>query len=85
MHAPPEPAGAAHSLRAVHGRRVCLGELGTDHGRPALVTMAGIRTMHAKKAVDSTKAIRELGASFRPFEETVRDEVEWFRSRNGQL
>ena len=33
-----------------------------------------------KKAVASDKAVRELSATFRPFEETVRDEVEWFRS-----
>jgi dihydroflavonol-4-reductase len=39
----------------------------------------GIKTIHAKKAVDSAKAVRELAATFRPFEETVQDEVEWFR------
>lgn len=27
------------------------------------------------------KAVRELGASFRPIEETIRDAVDWFRSR----
>ncbi len=46
---------------------------------PALITIAGLRIMHAKVAVDSAKAIRELGASFRPFDDTVRDEVAWFR------
>jgi dihydroflavonol-4-reductase len=49
-------------------------------GSPALVTIAGLRILHAKVAVDSAKAVRELGASFRPFDETVRDEVEWFRA-----
>jgi dihydroflavonol-4-reductase len=49
-------------------------------GGKALVTLAGVRTIHGKNEVDSTKAIRELSATFRPFEETVRDEVEWFRS-----
>jgi dihydroflavonol-4-reductase len=49
-------------------------------GGKALVTLAGVRTIHAKNEVDSTKAIRELSATFRPFEETVRDEVRWFRS-----
>jgi len=48
-------------------------------GTPALITIAGLRIMHARVAVDSSKAIRELGASFRPFDETVRDEVAWFR------
>jgi dihydroflavonol-4-reductase len=49
-------------------------------GKSALVTVQGVKTIHAKKAVDSAKAIRELGATFRPFEQTVRDEVEWFRA-----
>lgn len=49
-------------------------------GKSALVTMEAVKTMHAKKAVSSDKAIKELSAAFRPFEETVRDEVEWFRA-----
>ena len=49
-------------------------------GGKALVTVAGVRTIHGKNEVDSSKAIRELSAVFRPFEETVRDEVQWFRS-----
>jgi dihydroflavonol-4-reductase len=49
-------------------------------GGTALVTLAGVRTLHAKNAVRSDKAIQELSATFRPFEETVRDEVQWFRS-----
>lgn len=49
-------------------------------GKSALVTVEAVRTIHAKKAVDSAKAVRELGAAFRPFEQTVKDEVEWYRS-----
>jgi dihydroflavonol-4-reductase len=49
-------------------------------GGKALVTLAGVRTIHGKNEVNSAKAIAELGAAFRPFEETVRDEVAWFRS-----
>jgi dihydroflavonol-4-reductase len=49
-------------------------------GGKALVTLAGVRTIHGKNEVNSAKAIRELAASFRPFEETVRDEVAWFRT-----
>lgn len=49
-------------------------------GAQALVTLAGVRTIHGKNSVDSAKAVRELGATFRPFEDTVRDEVEWFRA-----
>jgi len=47
-------------------------------GTTALVTLEGVRAMHHKNQVDSSKSIRELGASFRPFEETVRDEMAWF-------
>jgi dihydroflavonol-4-reductase len=53
-------------------------------GTTALVTLAGVRTLHSRNAVRSDKAMSELGATFRPFEETVRDEVEWFRKR-GQV
>jgi dihydroflavonol-4-reductase len=49
-------------------------------GGTALVTLAGVRTLHAKNTVRSDKAIQELSATFRPFEDTVRDEVQWFRS-----
>jgi dihydroflavonol-4-reductase len=48
-------------------------------GTPALITIAGLRIMRARVAVDSSKAVRDLGASFRPFDDTVRDEVAWFR------
>ena len=53
-------------------------------GKNALVTVEAVRTIHAKKPVDSAKAIRELGATFRPFEQTVKDEVDWYRA-NGYL
>ena len=49
-------------------------------GGQALVTLAAVRTIHGKNQVDSAKAVRELGATFRPFEDTVRDEVDWFRA-----
>lgn len=51
-------------------------------GGTALVTLSGVRTLHARNAVRSDKAIQELSAAFRPFEETVRDEAEWFRSQH---
>src|SRR5260221_2296966 len=54
-------------------------------GGKALVTVAGVRTIHGKNEVDSRKAIRELSAAFRPFEETVRDEVQWVRSHGFSL
>ena len=49
-------------------------------GQASLLTVEAIKTMHARKAVASDKAVTELAATFRPFEETVRDEVAWVRS-----
>ena len=48
-------------------------------GKTALITMEAVKTIHARKAVASDKAVKELSAAFRPFDTTVRDEVEWFR------
>jgi dihydroflavonol-4-reductase len=50
-------------------------------GRAPTVSLQGVRAMHAKHRVSSDKATRELGATFRPLAETLRDEVEWFRQR----
>jgi dihydroflavonol-4-reductase len=49
-------------------------------GGPVLVSREGVRTMHAKMRHSSAKAERELGASFRPLEETLRDIVAWYRA-----
>jgi len=51
-------------------------------GKPALVTRTAINTMRARLNHDSSKAIRELGVEFRPFIDTLRSEVEWFRTNN---
>jgi dihydroflavonol-4-reductase len=48
-------------------------------GAPVLVTPEGIRTLQEEYDVSSAKAVRELGATFRPLEETLRDEIAWFR------
>ncbi len=50
-------------------------------GRSVLISRDAVRTMRAGLAVDSSKAARELGATFRPLEETLRDEVAWFEQR----
>ncbi len=50
-------------------------------GTSTLVTVNGIRTMHDHIEVSSAKAERELGATFRPLEDTLRDEVAWFRAQ----
>jgi len=48
-------------------------------GRKILVTREAVRTLHAKLHWDSRKAERTLGVTFRPFEETLRDMVAWYR------
>lgn len=47
-----------------------------------LITVTSVRTSHLKRHVNSQKAMRELGITFRPFEETLRDEVAWYRTHN---
>lgn len=49
-------------------------------GTPTLITRSGIRTLREPHLTNSAKAVRELGATFRPFAETVRDTVEWYRA-----
>jgi dihydroflavonol-4-reductase len=49
-------------------------------GRPALATVQGARTLLEPHRTSSAKAIRELGATFRPLRDTLRDEVAWFRA-----
>ncbi len=48
-------------------------------GKPILVSRQGVQTLHAKTRVDSARAARELGATFRPLEQTLKDEVEWYK------
>jgi dihydroflavonol-4-reductase len=50
-------------------------------GKPALITRQALRTLGARRTTRSSKAIRELGATFRPFAETLRDEVAWFQQQ----
>jgi dihydroflavonol-4-reductase len=50
-------------------------------GTPTVVTVNGIRSMHDHIDLWSAKAERELGATFRPLENTLRDEVAWFRAQ----
>ena len=46
--------------------------------------LEGVKTLLPKHTVSSAKAIRELGASFRPIEETLRDTVQWYAD-NGYI
>ena len=60
-------------------------ELGTRvTGRPALITRSALRTLQLRRSTRSTKAVRELGASFRPLVETLRDEVAWYRQHRSE-
>ena len=43
--------------------------------------LESIRTSHLKRRVSSAKALRELAWTFRPFEETLRDEIAWYRAQ----
>ena len=47
---------------------------------PALVTVRGVRVLRHHNPTSSDKAVRELGAEFRPLETTLRDTVEWCRA-----
>lgn len=47
-------------------------------GGRAAASVAGVRTMSEKHYVSSAKAERELGASFRPLDETIRDVIRWY-------
>jgi dihydroflavonol-4-reductase len=52
--------------------------IGRLTGREVLVTREGVRIMHAAHRVSSAKAQRELGVTFRPLEQTLRDVLGWF-------
>jgi hypothetical protein len=44
------------------------------------MTVSGIRTLQHIHRLDSSRAQRELGVTFRPLAATLADEVAWFRS-----
>lgn len=47
-------------------------------GGDVQLSRSAVETMNKKILVSSAKAKRELGVKFRPFEDTIRDEVNWF-------
>ncbi|MDX2038698.1 MAG: SDR family oxidoreductase [Isosphaeraceae bacterium] len=52
-------------------------------GRPVLLSWASVRSLTSeaeRSRYDHGRSERELGLSFRPVEETLADEVAWFRS-----
>jgi dihydroflavonol-4-reductase len=52
---------------------------GTLRGKTPKFTPAAIRAIQSHRHISHEKAVRELGYQPRPFEETVRDTLEWFR------
>jgi dihydroflavonol-4-reductase len=48
--------------------------------QPSSMTVEGAKTLLPKDASSSEKAIRELDVSFRNFEETAKDAINWFRT-----
>ena len=51
-------------------------------GGRAAANLEGVRIMAAKHSVSSRKAEAELGATFRPLDQTVHDVVTWYRDRD---
>ena len=47
-------------------------------GTKPVIPLEGIRTLHLKRQVTSAKAISQLGATFRPLEQTLKDVVDWY-------
>ncbi len=58
----------------------CAQAWGKLFGGEVLVSPQAVRLMHAKIALDSGKAERDLGLRFRPLEETLRDAWTWQRA-----
>ncbi len=74
---------AAPKLRLPHSAVMAIAwameTWGRMTGLEVLITREGVRNLHARLAVTSAKAVAELGATFRPLTETLRDVVEWHR------
>lgn len=74
---------AAPTMRLPHGVLMLFAFIqelmGRMFSKDVLITREGVRTMHAKMTVTSQKAQSELGATFRPLDDTLRDVVTWYR------
>lgn len=53
--------------------------------RPSMMPVAGIKTLREPRPLSSARAVQELGATFRPFKATLRDELAWFAQHRPQL
>lgn len=47
-------------------------------GKQPAISVNALKAMNRRQEVSSAKAIRELGVTFRPLEETIRDTANWF-------
>lgn len=47
-------------------------------GVPSTLSVKALEALNRRHEVSAAKAIRELGVTFRPFEETIRDTANWF-------
>jgi dihydroflavonol-4-reductase len=50
-----------------------------------LATLDGIRTLADPHPYTPAGAVRELGATFRPLRDTLRDTVAWYRAEQPEL
>lgn len=50
-------------------------------GKPALLTEFAIYNLNRNNVFSCTKAQKELGFSYRPFLETIQDEVAWLHAK----
>ncbi|MEM8533056.1 MAG: SDR family oxidoreductase [Chloroflexota bacterium] len=54
-------------------------------GRPTLISMDSVQSLYRHQQISSQKAEQALDVSFRPLEETLRDEVMWYRQHRPDL
>ncbi|MFV9507737.1 MAG: NAD-dependent epimerase/dehydratase family protein [Oscillochloridaceae bacterium umkhey_bin13] len=54
-------------------------------GKPVAAPVEDVHSLRHPQPLNSAKAVRELGASFRPFRETLRDELIWFAQHRPAL
>jgi dihydroflavonol-4-reductase len=53
-------------------------------GGTTLLTVSGVKTILTPHPLSSAKAVRDLGATFRPLEDTLRDTVNWYRQQTAK-
>jgi dihydroflavonol-4-reductase len=54
-------------------------------GRPVLATLAGVQTLVDPHPLSPARAVAELGVTFRPLRDTLRDTIAWFRAERPDL